>query len=122
MSTAENLRIPTWTVGDRLRKARESVEFEQAELAEAIGVSRATVSNYEGGRVAPRKIMLNAWALATGVPVEWLRSGVVPSNPDDDERARRDSNSQPSDPKIGVSGHTDNIITLRNTRPLKSAA
>lgn len=76
--------IPTFTIYDRLRKAREVSGLDQAALADAIGVTRASVSAYETGRVAkPRKIVLNAWALATGVPVQWLETGVAPVPGDD---------------------------------------
>ena len=35
--------IPEWTVADRLRKARESADLSQAELAELTGISRRTI-------------------------------------------------------------------------------
>lgn len=69
--------IPTWTLADRLRKAREHAGLEQAELAERMGVGRNTVSNYERAAHEPREIVLRAWAAATGVPLEWLRTGRV---------------------------------------------
>lgn len=78
MSTAPNGLVPEFTIGDRLRKARETAGMDQGELAEAMGVSRRTVSNNESGHVKPRVIVIRAWALATGVSVEWLESGKVP--------------------------------------------
>jgi transcriptional regulator with XRE-family HTH domain len=63
-------------MGDRLRKARETAGLDQAELAELMGISRASVTNAEKGHHGVRKIVLNAWALATGVPVSWLETGV----------------------------------------------
>lgn len=57
--------IPTFTLADRLRKAREVAQLDQVELADEIGISRQTVSNYETGSTQPRKIALKAWALAT---------------------------------------------------------
>lgn len=62
--------IPEWTIADRLRKARESAGLEQNALAADLGVSRNTVGNYEGGKVTPRRPVLVAWALRTGVPLE----------------------------------------------------
>lgn len=95
-------RIPEWTLGDRLRKAREAAGLEMQELAQLIGVARNTVSNAERGKVTPRQIVLNQWSLATGVPVQWLQHGETPSGgPGGGNfkmRARRDSNSQPLDP------------------------
>lgn len=79
--TAHNgVRIPEFNLSDRLRKARETTGLEQGDFAAEIGVSRGTVSNYEKGHVAPREIVLRAWALRTGVPVEWIRTGHAPAN------------------------------------------
>lgn len=75
--------IPEWTMADRLRKAREVSDLDQTELAQRIDVSRQTISNYESGRVAPRKIVLKQWALATGVPLEWIETGHAPTGNDD---------------------------------------
>lgn len=69
-------QVPEWTVGDRLRKARELLDLEQGPFAALIGVSRGTVSNYERGLTSRYKpIVMNAWAAQTGVPVEWLERG-----------------------------------------------
>lgn len=83
MSTQPDSRIPAWTQGDRLRKAREEAGLSQGALAELIGVSRATVSNAEVGvgKKGPLKVTVRAWALATGVPAEWLETGRVSSDP-----------------------------------------
>lgn len=70
-----------WTMQDRLRKAREIAEIDQIALAEDMGVSRQTVSNYERGLVKPRRIVLKAWALRTGAPMEWLQTGRWPVAP-----------------------------------------
>lgn len=69
--------IPQWTLGDRLRKAREHAGMEQGELAVRIGISRGTVSNYELGRGTrpPKVVVLRAWAYECGVPYEWLTAG-----------------------------------------------
>lgn len=65
-------------MGDRLRKAREIAGLDQGVLAERMGVSRATVTNAERGNHAVRKIVLNAWSMATGVPAYWLETGETP--------------------------------------------
>ena len=69
-----------WDVADRLRKSREAAGLEQVELAERIEVSRQTVGNYENRRVQPQKTTIMLWALVTGVPVQWLRTGVWPED------------------------------------------
>lgn len=68
------MAVPTWTLGDRLRKAREFAGLDQDDLAAAIGISRGTVSNYELGRgqKAPKVYVLRDWAKTCGVPLEWI--------------------------------------------------
>jgi transcriptional regulator with XRE-family HTH domain len=68
----------------RLRIAREEAHLEQEELAERMQVSRSTVGNAELGKGTPHRLTLNAWALATGVPLSWLKTGEEPQphNPD----------------------------------------
>jgi len=51
-------------VHHRLRIAREWAGLEQGELADRIGISRQSVGSAERGRSHPRRITLNAWALA----------------------------------------------------------
>lgn len=75
MTTAQHETVPAWTVGDRLRKAREHAGLKQQELADAIGIARGSVTNYESDKHPPRKIVLNAWAMATGVSPVWLETG-----------------------------------------------
>ena len=76
--------VPDWTLTDRLRKAREASRLSQTELGDAMGLSRRTVAGYEGGEREPRRPVLIAWALATGVSLDWLCP-------------RQDSNLQPTD-------------------------
>lgn len=79
-------RIPQFTLGDRLRKAREQAGVGVDEFASEIGVSRNTVTNYEKDHVKPRKIVMKAWALRTGVPIFWLETGIAPTpSPSGDE-------------------------------------
>lgn len=70
--------VPQIELRHRLQIAREYAGLEQGELAERMGVSRNSVSNYEHGRTTPRKIVLNAWAMACGVSIDWIRDGVAP--------------------------------------------
>lgn len=64
--------VPTWTLGDRMRKARVMAGLEQADMAEQLGVSRPTISGWERDRTEPRATQLLAWAEATGHNIEWL--------------------------------------------------
>lgn len=70
--------IPTWTIGDRMHKARRSSQIGSAEMADRIGATRATVSNYENGRTAPPVKVIQRWSEATGVPITWLIDGDDP--------------------------------------------
>lgn len=87
MTTAYDVgEIPPIGVHHRLRIAREWANLEQSELSERTGISRTSISAAEKGKTKPRKITLNAWALATGVPVSWLEAGnakTPPPNPNE---------------------------------------
>lgn len=77
-----------FTVHDRLRKAREFAGLSQDQLAEAIGVDRGTISNYETGATTRlKRIIIGQWALKCGVPLDYIKSGYAP----------RDSNPKPSE-------------------------
>lgn len=84
MTTQPSGLVPEFSQADRFRKAREVAGYEQAELADVIGVSRGTVSNVERGTVGVRRITVNAWALATGVDRAWLETGQAPAGPGPD--------------------------------------
>lgn len=71
--------VPQWTLADHLRKAREFAGLQQAELALRIGISRASIVNYESGHTRPAPPVLFAWAWGTGVSYHWL---VTPERPD----------------------------------------
>ena len=77
-------RIPTWTLTDRLRKAREAAGMDQTELARLTGLARGTVSNYDNGHTTPRRANVMMWALATGVPSTWLYNGETPPSSEDE--------------------------------------
>lgn len=47
-------------LADRLRKAREYAELDQAVIARDLGASRATISNAERGTHAPRRSLVIA--------------------------------------------------------------
>ena len=99
MTTPNVERIPEFTIGDRLRKARELTGLDQGPFADEIGVSRGTVSNYEAGKTtAIKRLYLRTWAMRTGVPVEWLATGQVTRRPTppEGELPRHDSNVQPA--------------------------
>lgn len=66
--------VPEWTQADRLRKAREHAKLHQTELAKLIGTSSRTIGRYEDG-IEPKRAVLIAWAVTTGVSQKWLETG-----------------------------------------------
>lgn len=68
-------RTHDFGLADRLRAAREDAGYDQRAFAEATGISRGSISNYENGNTAPRKPIITAWALATGFDAHWLETG-----------------------------------------------
>lgn len=71
----QDLNPPAWTLGERLRKARNHAGMEQVELADALGVARNTISNYETDRRHPSKALIRYWAEVCGVSNDWLVDG-----------------------------------------------
>lgn len=71
-SQVTELRLPTWTLGDRCRKARLTLGLDQSDFAEALGVTRNTVGNYEADKTKAQRALLRAWASLCNVPYEWL--------------------------------------------------
>ena len=66
--------VPTWTLTDRLRKAREHADLTQKDLASELGVTVATVSRAERGEGITHRTLIQ-WAYITGVPLDWLNAG-----------------------------------------------
>jgi transcriptional regulator with XRE-family HTH domain len=73
--------VPSWTLADRMRKAREYAGLKQTELAADIGIARSSITNYETGRKTPSRPVLLSWALRCGVPLTWLRYGTEDGTP-----------------------------------------
>jgi transcriptional regulator with XRE-family HTH domain len=72
-------RVPVWTTGERMAKARRDAGLSQAEMAALLTtpdrpVSKQTVSNWEKGVNQPRQFqqVLDQWAEVTHVSVLWL--------------------------------------------------
>lgn len=54
MQLETKLRIPEWSFGDRVRKARLEMGMDQKEFAAAIDITASTLAAYETGRANPR--------------------------------------------------------------------
>lgn len=66
------MALPTWTLQDRIRKAREHAGLKQEELAQKLETTRQTLGRWENGSHIPTKKNLQALAEATGVPLNWF--------------------------------------------------
>ena len=62
-------------IGTRIREAREDQGWTQDQLAEAVGVSRSAVAQWETGRAGQVTTNLTRVAGALGVGVEYLMYG-----------------------------------------------
>jgi transcriptional regulator with XRE-family HTH domain len=60
---------------ERLRLGLRTARLTQAEMAEYLGVSRATVNGWLCGHSEPRLGMVRAWAERTKTEVEWICDG-----------------------------------------------
>lgn len=108
MSTAHDIgHIPERTIGRRLRDAREDTGMSQSEFAEATGMSRRTITRMEQATTMEgmRKPALMAWSMATGVPLSWLQTGLVPSPGDGISDSGRCNTAD------------DNVVHLARFRP-----
>jgi len=65
-------RVPVFTLGERIRKAREDMALSQTEFADVLGHDRKTVGNWENGRNTPGYGELMLIASAADVSLEWL--------------------------------------------------
>jgi transcriptional regulator with XRE-family HTH domain len=65
-------RVPVFSLGERIRKAREDLGLSQQQFAELLDVDRKTVGNWESGRNQPRYGDLMLIASVADVSLEWL--------------------------------------------------
>ncbi|MDM5132881.1 helix-turn-helix domain-containing protein [Aeromonas piscicola] len=64
----------------RIFSRRKELNLTQADLAKMVGVSRVSISKWEGGEIQPNGANLFALAKALGVSPEWVLSGVSAGN------------------------------------------
>lgn len=83
--------VPAFTLGDRLRKARESAHMEMKDLADLIDIHRQSVASYEQGKSMPKRHVLLSWSMVTGVDLRWIVEGVATDDQTEQETATTDS-------------------------------
>lgn len=74
-------RVPQWTVGDRLRKAREEAGIGVEQMAAQIGRNRNSITRYERSRTVD-VLVVRAYSAFTATSMTWLLTG---TGPDDEE-------------------------------------
>jgi transcriptional regulator with XRE-family HTH domain len=80
MTTERYERIPELTLGWRLKMSLGEVTRD--EIARVMDVTPSTISRWMSDKGAPpKRPYLIQWALATGVPVEWLETGTSATSP-----------------------------------------
>lgn len=78
MSTNAPAVVPTWELRHRLARSLELAELDVPEIARKLDVSENTIRNYLKARTTPKRSTLLAWALVTGVPLDWLVGADTP--------------------------------------------
>lgn len=66
----------TISLGRRIKAARTLSGLEQIELAELIGIGRASIGSWERGETQPNATQFVRIARATGMTIEWLAEGI----------------------------------------------
>lgn len=65
-------------IGERIKEVRQKLGKTQQAFADAIGLKRNTVANYEIGNVQPSDRTISDICREFGVREEWLRTGEEP--------------------------------------------
>jgi transcriptional regulator with XRE-family HTH domain len=93
--------VPTWTFGDKIRKARDISGLGQREFAEQIGITASSLAAYETGRSNPRfgdaPTLAKKIQVLVGIPYEWFLVDDSPAPDGDNSGPRR---ARTDDPRI----------------------
>jgi transcriptional regulator with XRE-family HTH domain len=65
---------PQFDTADALRKSLRHANVKVQDMADALGVTRFTVSNWINGNNQPNEATLRQWAAKTGVDFDWLKN------------------------------------------------
>lgn len=78
IDAVERFRVPTFTLADRLAKARNEAGITQERMGQLLGCSRRTIVRYETSEKVPRAVVL-AYHVATQTDLQWLETGYASS-------------------------------------------
>jgi transcriptional regulator with XRE-family HTH domain len=121
MATPESITTPQFHLGDRLRKALDHSSTSVQAMADELGVSRTTVSNYMALRTSPNRATLRVWALRCGVPFDWLAHGIEHPNGPDTLVTDDSPCNPPLADVLSFSDHTRDRRTSRRTTRKKAS-
>ena len=102
---------------DRLHELRKKNGYTQAELAEKLGVSRQSISNWELGTIVPSTSRLKKISELYSVPLETLLRDDVSG-----EQKKDDENATNIESASSESGPVANEDTVAKKRPKKKHA
>lgn len=92
--------IPEWDLSDRARKALRVAGISVTEMGEYLGVTRETAGRYINGKADMPLQTMRLWAMRTGVPFEWLKTGEAPPSGDGGASAGAPSRARTGDLQI----------------------
>jgi transcriptional regulator with XRE-family HTH domain len=72
--------VLAFDTADRLRKSLRVTGITVQQMADYLEVSRNTVSLWINGRGRIGSQSLRLWAIRTGIPYEWFRTGTLPDD------------------------------------------
>ena len=104
------------TAADRIQQAMNETGKKQADLAEATGLNKSTISRYLSGQVEPKQKAIMTLAQALDVSEMWLWGYDVPK-----ERAAFET-AEPSDDDSELSESQKALIRFVETVPPDKAA
>lgn len=64
------------TIGDRIKKVRESVDKNQRDFASSIKIGQSTLAMFENGQREPKEIHIEQICSKYDINDDWLRDGV----------------------------------------------
>jgi transcriptional regulator with XRE-family HTH domain len=72
MSNMSEQRTAVYSLGERIRKAREDMGWKQSDLADGVKKSRAAVAGWENNNHRPSALELDRISELTGYPIEFF--------------------------------------------------